>query len=104
MSEGTHFFEAQLTGTPGGCNTGAMSGWSGAVRVSTSQSANPPQASGPTNPQQPPPAGQNTTLVWTATGHGATYNITIDDDKNVQTIPSPEFAVHPFGGVDGQTW
>ena len=88
VNEGTHLFEAQLTGTPGGCNTGAMSGWSGTIHVSTSQSANPPQASGPTNPQQPPPAGQNT-MVWTATGHGATYNITIDDDKNVQTIPSP---------------
>ena len=88
MSQGTHLFEAQLQGTPGGCNTGAMSGWSGTIHVSTSQSASPPPVAGPANPQQPPPAGQNT-MVWTATGHGATYNITIDDDKNVQTIPSP---------------
>ena len=85
VSQGTHLFEAQLTGTPGGCNTGAMSGWSGTIHVSTSQSANPPQAPA----QQPPPAGENT-MVWTATGHGTTYNITIDDDKNVQTLPSKD--------------
>ncbi len=81
LPPGSHLFEAQMAGTPGGCNTGAMSGWSGTIHVNT--------GGGIAAPNQPPPAGQNT-MVWTATGHGTTYNINIDDDKNVQTIPSKD--------------
>jgi hypothetical protein len=33
---------------------------------------------------------QQNTMEWKATGHGATYNITIDDDKKVQTISSKD--------------
>jgi hypothetical protein len=33
---------------------------------------------------------QQNTMVWKATGHGPTYNITIDDDKRVQTISSKD--------------
>ncbi|MGB6761481.1 hypothetical protein [Mycobacterium sp.] len=29
-------------------------------------------------------------MVWTATGHGATYSINIDDDKNVQHYSSKD--------------
>jgi hypothetical protein len=82
LSPGTHSFEAQVMGTLGGCNTGAMSGWSGTIHVSTGVGTS-------TTPDQPPPAGQNT-MVWRATGHGTTYNITIDDDKTVQTLPSKD--------------
>ncbi|HEY4792687.1 MAG TPA: hypothetical protein VII18_01350 [Mycobacterium sp.] len=33
--------------------------------------------------QQP---AQQSTMVWRATGHGDTYNIVIDNGKNVQTL------------------
>lgn len=79
LSPGSHLFEAQMTGALGGCNTGAMSGWSGTIHVNTGLDTT-------TTPNQPPP-GQNT-MVWKATGQGTTYNINIDDDKNPQTIPS----------------
>ena len=78
VSPGNHLFEAQLTGAPGGCNTGSMSGWSGTIHVNTS-----------TGNSQAPPA-QQSTMVWTATGSGTTYNITIDDNKSVQTEPSKD--------------
>ena len=79
LPPGTHSFDAQMAGSLGGCNTGAMSGWSGTIHVKTGE--------GTTTPNQPPPPQQNT-MVWTATGHGTTYNINIDDDKNPQTISS----------------
>jgi hypothetical protein len=82
LSPGTHSFEAQMAGALGGCNTGAMSGWSGTIHVDTGAGTS-------TTPAQPSPGGPNT-MVWKATGHGATYNITIDDDKNVQTISSKD--------------
>jgi hypothetical protein len=33
---------------------------------------------------------QKNTMVWKATGHGPTFNVTIDDDKRVQTISSKD--------------
>ena len=83
---GTHSFDAQMAGYLGGCNTGAMSGWSGTIHVKTGE--------GTTTPNQPPPPQQNT-MVWTATGHGTTYNINIDDDRP-QTISSQNLPfTHP---------
>jgi hypothetical protein len=73
VSPGKHVFEAQLTGSPGGCNTGSMSGWSGTIHVNTEQTSGPQQPSGAQ------------TMVWTATGTGTTYNIVIDDNKTTQT-------------------
>lgn len=35
LQPGPHVFEAQMTGALGGCNTGAMSGWSGTLHVTT---------------------------------------------------------------------
>jgi hypothetical protein len=99
LTPGNHVFEVQATGALGGCNTGAMSGWSGTIHVSTSQQPPPgappvttttPQAPPPepANPQQPPQPGTHT-MVWTGTGNGPTVNITLDDDTNVRTIDSP---------------
>ena len=78
LSPGPHLFEAQMDGVQGGCNTGAMSGWSGTIHVKT--------GAGTPNPQSP--GAQQNTMVWTGTGHGTTYNIVIDDDKKVQTFSS----------------
>jgi hypothetical protein len=39
MPPGTHQVDAQMTGVLGGCNTGAMSGWSGTLNVETDADA-----------------------------------------------------------------
>ncbi len=39
VAPGTHVIEAQMTGVLGGCNTGAMSGWSGTLNVETDADA-----------------------------------------------------------------
>ncbi|MDT5346893.1 MAG: hypothetical protein QOH91_180 [Mycobacterium sp.] len=39
VSPGTHNVQVQMDGVLGGCNTGAMSGWSGTLHVETNQDA-----------------------------------------------------------------
>jgi hypothetical protein len=99
LTPGNHVFEVQATGALGGCNTGAMSGWSGTIHVSTSQQ--PPPGAPPvttTTPQAPPPGqpGDNSapqpsghTMTWTATGSGPTVNINLDGSKQIQTADGP---------------
>jgi hypothetical protein len=47
---GPHAVEVQMAGALGGCNTGAMSGWSGTLAVNTDQPST-------TTPMRPPPPG-----------------------------------------------
>ena len=62
LSPGSHAILAQMEGVLGGCNTGAMSGWSGTIHVSTGSSVTTPRPA-PPSPQQPgegqphPPSG-----------------------------------------------
>ena len=56
---GAHLVEAQMQGTLGGCNTGAMSGWSGTLYVNTDQptATTPrPVPASPGRPQGPQPS------------------------------------------------
>jgi hypothetical protein len=59
---GPHTVEVQMAGALGGCNTGAMSGWSGTLALNTDQPSTttpvkaPPPAP-PGGPQGPPPGG-----------------------------------------------
>jgi hypothetical protein len=103
LKPGPHQVDAQMQGTPGGCNTGAMSGWSGTLYVNTDQpttttttTTTPPVPVGPGRPQGPPPGGtqgppaQQNTMVWKALGHGPTVNINLDDDKRQWTVSSKD--------------
>jgi hypothetical protein len=65
-------------------------------------------ATGGLKPQQPPaqqsPA-QQSTMVWKGTGSGTTYNVVIDDDKNVQTfngVPLPYSHTESLTAKPGQ--
>jgi hypothetical protein len=97
LKPGPHLVEAQMQGTPGGCNTGSMSGWSGTLFVNTDQptSTTPaPEPGGPNRPQGPPPGGtspaQTNTMVFKALGHGPTVNINLEDEKRSWTVSSKD--------------
>jgi hypothetical protein len=59
VTQGPHRVEAEMAGTLGGCNTGAMSGWSGTLYLATNQptGSRPPPPGGPGGPPPVPPGG-----------------------------------------------
>jgi hypothetical protein len=51
---GPHTVEVQMAGTLGGCNTGAMSGWSGTLALNTDQPSTTTPVKAPPLPPVPP--------------------------------------------------
>jgi hypothetical protein len=62
VQQGPHRVEVEMAGTLGGCNTGAMSGWSGTLYLTTNQptGSRPPPPGGPGGPPPVPPGGPTT--------------------------------------------